>query len=110
MRIYNVILSHLPQESSDFKFAKTINDNKFEWWRYTMQNWIIATPDNISTNQIMTYTLDAYGAVFFVILEITINDVGGIFPSKKGDLKEGTPFEWFYKIKDPSFVPKWEKE
>ncbi|CAI9673182.1 hypothetical protein [Elizabethkingia anophelis] len=107
MRLYVVILSDIKAIDNDEKFAKYVFNNNFEYWRYMALNWILATPDHISTNDIVGNLFDAYGSIFFTVLEVTINDFGGIFPSNK-KLEGQTPFDWFNKIKDKSFVPQWE--
>ena len=112
MRIYIVILSDIKTQECDINFAKKIEELNFEWWRYTALNWIIATPVTIATNEIISYGVEAYGAEFSTVLEVSINDVGGIFPTNKKNIDANTtnPFEWFYKIKDPNFKPKWIKK
>jgi hypothetical protein len=111
MKTYIIILSDVKEEDCDIKFAKFVNDNRFEYWRYTALNWILLTPDSISTNQIITKITESYGPIFQCVLEIDINDVGGLFPHKKGSVPKGwSPFLWFKKMKDPNFIPNWEKE
>lgn len=109
MRFYIIILSDIPDQECDFKFAKKIQECKFEWWRRTALNWILATPDKVSTNEITSYVVESYGLIFSTILEVNINDVGGVYPTIKSKIEEGTPFDWFRRIKDPSFIPAWEK-
>lgn len=112
MRYYIIILSELDSKDNDQKFADIIDNNKWEWWRYTALNWILATPDSVSTNQIINYAFEAYGPSFITALEITINDVGGIFPASKEYYESGgkNPFLWFNEIRDPKFIPRWERE
>lgn len=114
-RIYNVILSDITSTQADFAFGKLIQDKKFEWWRYTPLNWILVTPVSVSTNQVISYVLETYGASFpYFVLEIDINDTGGLVSghSNKGDTPENLkhPFIFFHKIKDPDYIPPWETE
>lgn len=105
------MLSDIKDKSNDEKFSKFVTENEFDYWRYTALNWILLTPDTVSTNQLITQITDSYGAIFQCVLEININDVGGVFPHKKGEVPEGwSPFLWFHKIKSPDFIPRWEKE
>ena len=115
MRTYNIILSDIPNIECDAKFGEYVNKNKLDFWRYTSLNWILLTPDNISTNMLIGEVVNAYGAIFFCVLEIQINDAGGILPGNEEMVKEiektkWTPFQWFNHIKDPKFVPRWIKE
>jgi len=109
MRTYIIILSNIPNEESDNKFGKYINDNKLDYWRYTPLNYIILTPDFITTTVLILELRNAYGSMFLSVLEIDIKDVGGIFPSNS-EFDGWTPFQWFKKIRDPKFIPRWEKE
>lgn len=115
-RIYNIILTNLVSEEADSKFANIIKDNNFEWWRYTPLTWILITPINVSTNQIIKYVLDSYGtSTFSCVLEIDINDFGGVMPQfitkdSPQSVKATTPFTFFQKIASSDFTPKWEKE
>ncbi len=111
MRTYLIILGHIPSEEHDKKFFSIVTENKFDYWRYTAFNWILATPDTISTNFLISKITEAYGAVFTCVMEIDIRDVGGIFPTNEPVTNQSwTPFQWFHKIKDPKFVPAWEKD
>lgn len=111
MRTYIIILSEIKDQDSDRKFADFVNKNKFDYWRYTALNWILLTPNSVSTNTLIAEISESYGAIFQCVLEISINDIGGIFPHQKGDVPIGwSPFNWFYEIKKPNFVPRWEKE
>ncbi len=111
MRTYIIILSEIKDENSDLKFSEFVNNNKFDYWRYTALNWILLTPDSVSTNTLTLEITKSYGAIFQCVLEISINDIGGIFPHKKGEVPEGwSPFNWFYEIKKETFIPRWEKE
>lgn len=109
MRTYIVILSDIPNQSCDYKFANRINESKFEWWRRTPLCWVIATPDIVSTNQIISIVVESYGPIFSTVLEVSIKDVGGVYPSTKKEIKD-IPFAWFNIIKDKNFIPSWEKE
>lgn len=116
MRTYIIILGDIPNIDCDAKFGEYVNKNKFDFWRYTPLNWILLTPDHISTNMINTAVVDAYGASSFICcLEITINDIAGIFPvsgdlAKEIEKSKWSPFQWFHTIKDSKFIPRWEKE
>lgn len=111
MRTYIIILSDIKSNDSDSKFSKFVNENKFDFWRYTALNWILLTPDSVSTNDLTIKIRECYGVIFQCVLEININDVGGIFPTSKENIEDAKiPFQWFYKIKEPNFVPRWEKE
>ena len=113
-RIYNIILSDISSTDADFAFGKLIKEKKFEWWRYTPLNWILVTPVSVSTNQIIQYVLESYGATnSYFVLEIEINDVGGMIPGYKerGDTSENlkTPFVFFHSINNPKYIFPWEK-
>lgn len=108
MRIYILILSDIESRENDEAFSKIVNENKWEWWRRTALTWILATPDSVSTNEILNYAMQSYGATFLTVLEVNINDVGGMYPSK--GLPDNIPFLWFDKIRDPNFVPRWVRE
>jgi len=113
MRTYLIILGQIEGSDSDQKFADFVNRNKFDYWRYTTFNWILLTPDTVSTNFLIAEVTKAYGPVFSCVLEISINDIGGIFPiseKEKIELKGWSPFMWFNQIKAPDFVPRWIKE
>jgi len=113
MRTYIIILGDIISEKSDNTFAAYVKENKFDWWRYTALNWILLTPDSVSTNMLVAEILKHYGAVFQCVLEINVNDVGGLFPTitNKGsnDSNIANPFSWFQEIKRPNFIPSWEK-
>jgi hypothetical protein len=108
MRTYIIILSEIKDQVSDKKFSDFINENKFDYWRYTAFNFILLTPDTVSTNQLVAKITESYGVNFQCVLEININDVGGLFPTNNPNII--TPFQWFHEIKKPSFIPRWEKE
>lgn len=107
MRTYIVILDSIPSTQADSKFAEMMKKNKFEWWRYTALNWIVITPDTYGTSTLLKEAFLAYGEkTFIVVLEININDAGGAIPPTYPGLNV---LAWFEKIKDPSFIPAWEK-
>lgn len=106
MRIYIVILSDIKSVECDQKFSDLVKTNNWEWWRYTALNWILATPDTVSTNDVLTNAIESYGVSFITILEVSINDVAGLFPSNE---IQDQPFVWFNTIKDSTYIPKWER-
>lgn len=113
-RIYLIILGEIKNLDCDARFAKYVNDNNFDFWRYTALNWLILTPTNVSTNMVNAEVINAYGPVFITCLEISINDIAGVFPSSGEQAEEikkskWSPFLWFHEIKKPNFKPKWEK-
>lgn len=113
-RIYLIILGNIKDQNCDTEFAKYVNENNFEYWRYTPLNWIILTPITVSINMVNAEVAKAYRPTFITCLEININDVAGIFPTTlemREEMQETkwSPFIWFHKIKKPSFKPKWEK-
>lgn len=112
MRTYLIILSNITSVECDKKFADYVNKNKFDFWRYTSLNWILLTPDDISTNMINTAVIQAYGVGFICCMEIKINDVAGIFPTNNPEAaKSGwSPFNWFNQIKSTDFIPRWKRE
>lgn len=111
MRTYIIILSDIKGKDSDKKFSEFVHENKFDYWRYTSLNWVLLTPDTVSTNKLVSELTKAYGSIFQCVLEVSINDIGGVFPHKKGEVPEGwSPFNWFHQIKKPDFIPRWEKE
>lgn len=110
MRTYIIILSDIPSKAADLKFATYVENNKFEFWRYTPLNWILLTPDTVSTNMINAAVVEAYGPIFSCSLEVKINDFAGIMPTKKEINEAMNPFRWFRAIKEPAFIPRWEKE
>lgn len=112
MRTYQINLSHIPSQESDSKFFNKVLKHNFEWWRYYPLSFILLTPDNIYTNTLISWITESYGPIFFTVIEIDIKDVGGIFPASQEYYKAGgqNPFEWFYRIRDPKFIPKWERE
>jgi hypothetical protein len=110
MRTYIIILSEIKDQNSDTKFSEYVNKNKFDYWRYTALNWILLTPDSVTTNVLIAEITQAYGTIFQCVLEVSINDIGGIFPQNKYEGPQGwSPFNWFYEIKKPTFIPRWEK-
>ncbi|MBB2951952.1 hypothetical protein [Sphingobacterium sp. JUb56] len=113
MRIYLVTIS-APSNEADEKFMKFIEDKNLEWWRYMPTVWGLATPDTLSTNEILFKVQACYGTTFSFVLEVEIKDVAGMFPMSKemkDSVPEGwSPFTWFSNIRDKTFVPKWEKE
>lgn len=108
MRTYIVILSAIPNKAADEKFAAYIEKNKFDFWRYTALTWIVITPDNVSTNMLNAAVYEAYRVPFVCCLEVTINDVAGIWATSNDPLLN--PFQWFKTIKERGYVPRWEKE
>lgn len=106
MRTYIVILSEINSVGNDRDFSNFIQKNNWEWWRYTELNWIIATPDSVPTNQILNAAIEAYGASFITVLEVTVNDVAGMFPINE---IENSPANWFNEIKSPDHIPKWDR-
>ena len=111
MRTYIIILSDIKEQDSDKKFSDFVHKSKFDYWRYTPLNWVLLTPNTVSTNQLVAEITKAYGAIFQCVLEISINDIGGIFPHKKGEVPLGfSPFNWFFEIKKPDFIPRWKRE
>lgn len=109
MRFYLIILSDIIGDQDDLKFSEYVQNSKFEYWRYTALNWILATPNNVSTNMILAQVIQAYGHGFNVVLEISINDVAGVFPGSK-ELPAVNPFAWFNLIRENGYVPKWEQK
>lgn len=117
MRTYLINLIDIPSESADKKFFDKVKKHNFEWWRYFPLSFILLTPDDIYTNTLTAWIAECYGTIFFSVMEIDIKDVGGIFPAfgiKKEDIEKDinkipNPFSWFYIIRDPKFVPKWER-
>lgn len=108
MRIYILILSDIKSIDNDKEFSEIVKDAKWEWWRYTALTWILATPDNVSTNNIISEAAKCYGPSFLTVLEVSINDFGGLYPSK--DLTDINPFEWFERIRSSEYKPRWERE
>lgn len=106
MRFYLVMLNDLGDGKEDLMFRDYIMENNFEYWRYYAYSWILATPKSVSTNDILMKMIDCYGSVFSTVIEISINDVAGIFPSAN---KELNPFSWFNEIRKKDYIPKWEK-
>lgn len=114
MRTYIIILPSIPSDECDLNFSNFLTENKFEWWRYTALNWILATPDSVSTNFLMAKTTQIYNVPFLCVLEVDIKDVGGFFPMSKEAVEQApkgwSPFNWFYQIKDPKYVKNWERK
>ncbi|WGQ15562.1 hypothetical protein [Sphingobacterium faecium] len=113
MRIYLVTISDIPSFESDEKFKDFIVENKYEWWRYMPLVWALATPDSVTTNSLIAKITECYGAIFSFVLEIDVKDVGGVYPASKEMVenmpKGWTPFEWFAKVRDPNYVPSWNR-
>jgi hypothetical protein len=110
MRLYLITLSNINAVESDLTFAEYVNKNKFDYWRYFALNWILLTPDKISTNMLITEMVKAYGTIAFYVMEINIKDIGGVFPMNGEPPKGWTPFNWFSEIINPEFIPRWEKK
>lgn len=111
-RIYMIILSEIKSVDADCAFAKLIQDKKFDWWRRTALNWIVVTPITISTNNMISYLSETYGVDnSFFVLEININDFGGIVSSSKEDPNNNlaSPFIFFNYINSPDYIPAWER-
>jgi len=113
MRTYVISLSDLPSKEADQKFLDFIEKSKFEWWRYIPTTIVLATPDSISTNFLLSILTDCYGTLFFLVFEVNINDVGGVFPISKEIMdnmpKDWSPVFWFDSLKSKDYIPKWEK-
>lgn len=116
MRTYLINLIDIPSETADKKFFDKVRSHNFEWWRYFPLSFILLTPDNIYTNTLTSWLVECYGVIFFTVMEIDIKDIGGLYPAyeiKNDDVKNANnipnPFTWFHIIKDPKFVPKWER-
>lgn len=111
-RIYSIVLSDISTEG-DLKFAKLIKEKKFEWWRYTALNWFLITPTTVSTNDILRFLVETYGVTdSCFVFEIYINDFGGLLrsPNTSNEGSEINPFVFFQRLKEPDFVPIWEKK
>ncbi|WP_343524385.1 hypothetical protein [Pedobacter sp.] len=110
MRLYSIILGDILIPENDKKFSDFVMQKRFDYWRYTPLHWILLTPDDVFTNQLVHDVYKAYGNIVFCVLEISIKDVGGMFPMY-GNIPASknlwTPFHWFENIKRPDFVPKW---
>ncbi|WP_413534126.1 hypothetical protein [Empedobacter brevis] len=112
-RIYSVNLSDINSEKDDQNFFNKIIEKKFDWWRYFPLNWVIITPYEVSTNDIILLLSECYNNTFFSVFEINIKDIGGVMPGNKATLDKSikieSPLEFFYKIKAPDFKFNWEK-
>lgn len=114
-RIYIILLTDIKSAEADQSFGIIVRDKKFDWWRNTPLNWILITPITVSTNEIIADVTKAYGGeYFFCVLEIDINDFGGLFPVynkefAKSDI-QNLPFQFFNRIKNPDYIPAWERE
>ena len=111
MRFYLILLSEIHNQTADEKFFKQVFSKKWEWWRYFPLSIILATPQDVYTNTLIAMLTESYGPSFFTVMEIDIKDVGGVMPGNKKDLEKGkTPLSWFYHLRDPKYIPKWERE
>jgi len=112
MKIHLVTLSNIPSKAVDKKFKDYIDKNKFEWWRYMALVWAVATPDDVTTNDIMIAVNECYGPVFSFVIEVDVKDMAGMFPGPNSiDVpKDWNPFAWFRDVKKPEYVPRWIRE
>ena len=111
MKTFIIILSDIPNQDSDSKFADYISENNFEFWRHTPLNWILLTPDEITTVDINKSVMEAYGKkIFICVLQVDIKGYAGVFQKPLMPTAEiESPFSWFQDLfKTNDFVPKWE--
>lgn len=112
-RVYNLILTDIENPEDDLKFLKLIQDKKYDWWRRSPLVWIIVTPIEISTNQIIVWTIECYKHNPFYVLEIDIKDFGGIeflLESESKNIDASTnQFVFFRTLVDEKYIPMWER-
>lgn len=110
MKIFNIILGDIPNNIANLSFNQFIEQNKIEWWRYTALTYFIATPDSYDVKKIHEQVMTCFPNVISVVFEIDIKNWQGIGPTVQDDGKSVSFLFWFEKIKDPNFIPAWERD
>lgn len=110
-KVYSIVLSSVRSQSADNKFTAFIQDNKYGWWRYTLNFWLIYTPTTVTTKHIVDAIIDSYGDKDqFYVFEVDIKDVGGMYTPNEVEASGGTPFTFFPKLEKEGYKFPWERD
>ena len=110
MKIFLVYTSTPGSNVNDDEIIAYINSSKFDWWRYNNYDWILVTPDNISTNQILEKFRQFYENTVIGVFDIDINNYSGYGPLiEYADGSKSSIFDFFRALKSDNYIPGWER-
>lgn len=111
MRIYSIVLSDISNQISDISMMIFIEDWQLEYWRHTALNWFLVTPDELDIEKVINYVCGIYNDEDVVgVFEIDIKKFGGKSPKMISHEGEHDVFQFFRKLAQPEYIPRWEKK
>lgn len=103
--IYNEINgSNIRANLTLFSF---LEQNKFEWWKYSQDSIFIATPDSYDTEILEKMLIHLFPTAITAVIEVDVKKWSGKGPAQTYKGNSVSFLFWFEKISDPNYIPAW---